>query len=113
MPNTSFSRLTKRSEYQRVAKEGKRFTTPGFILQVLRRSQEEPIRYGITASRKVGGAVDRNRAKRRLRALLRESLSLFGQPGVDYVFIARKAILTRNYALLREEVKDSLEKASP
>lgn len=53
--------------------------------------ESDTFRAGFTASRKVGGAVVRNRCKRRMRSLAREILSEMGLPGVDYVFIARRS----------------------
>jgi len=76
---------------------------------MLRRAPEGPFRYGITASRKVGGAVERNRAKRRIRALTREVLPLHGQPGMDYVLIARVEVLKRDFALMAQEFSQALE----
>lgn len=103
-------RLRKRSEFLIVSKADKKWVTPAFIIQIHQRATEGPFRYGITASRKVGGAVDRNRAKRRLRALLREILPPFSQPGVDYVFIARKEILKRKFSLMGKELGQILKK---
>jgi len=96
-------RLRKRSEFLSVAKVGERWVTPAFIIQSHQRALDGPFRYGITASRKVGGAVKRNRAKRRLRALLREFLPQVAQPGMDYVFIARSELLKRDFALMGKE----------
>jgi ribonuclease P protein component len=103
-------RLKKRSEFLAVSKTGNKWVTPAFIIQTHPRATSGPFRYGITASRKVGGAVERNRAKRRLRALLREILPLLGQPGADYVFIARQEILKRDFALMKEELRQGMGK---
>ncbi len=85
--------------------------TPAFILQVYKRTPEGHTRYGITASRKVGGAVERNRAKRRLRVLIKQTLPVHPPVGVDYVFIARTEILRRNFALLGQEMTDVFKRA--
>ncbi len=83
---------------------------PAFIIQVYRHALEESIRYGITASRKVGGAVERNRAKRRLRVLIKQILPLYGCPGTDYVLIAREEILRRDFACMRQELEETLRR---
>jgi ribonuclease P protein component len=61
-------------------------------------------RAGFTASRKVGGAVERNRAKRRLRAAAAAILPLYGREGRDYVLIARGATLTCPFVTLRDDL---------
>ncbi len=68
----------------------------------------EEIGVGFTASRKVGSAVERNRARRRLRAVAREILPTAGRPGYDYVLIARAATLRRPYMELAEDLKAAL-----
>ena len=100
----TLERLKKRSEFLAVSKTEKRWVTPAFVIQVYQRASEGPFRYGITASRKVGGAVERNRAKRRLRVLIKNILPALGQSGVDYVFIARQEILKRDFAVMEEEL---------
>ena len=84
--------LTKRPDFQR-ASRAKRVATPGFILQMRPRREDEPsavpIRVGFTCSKKVGNAVARNRAKRRLREIARLTLPQAGRAGMDYVFVGR------------------------
>jgi len=86
--------------------------SPGFILQLRRRASEGPPRFGITASRKVGDAVVRNRAKRRLRALFKHILPDKGLPGVDYVLIARKEALSMKFEGMVQEFEKALVRLS-
>lgn len=92
-----------------LTKSGTRYVTPSFIVQLFRRAPEGPFRYGVTASRKVGGAVQRNRAKRRLRALIREVLPDIGRTGMDYVLIARGEVLQRDFGLIVTELRSAIE----
>jgi ribonuclease P protein component len=68
----------------------------------------EQVRYGITVSRKVGNAVQRNRARRRLRALARELLPELGAPGTDYVLIGRSGTLTRSWPDLQGDLRTAI-----
>ena len=68
------------------------------------------LRVGFTASKKVGGAVVRNRARRRLRALAREVLVREAAPGYDYVLIARAETATRDYTQLRGDMRFALKR---
>ncbi len=70
-------------------------------------------RFGVTATKKIGGAVIRNRAKRRLRAAARALLPVLGRPGVDYVFIARAATPTCAWERLLDDVKSALVSLAP
>ncbi len=100
--------LKKRADFLAAARAHKQ-VTPGFVLQARARDQAPLMRVGFTASKKVGNAVARNRAKRRLRALAREILPASGQPGWDYVLIARKGeTASRSFADLCKDLTKAL-----
>lgn len=84
--------VRKRAEFERIQRGGERVQTARFVL-ILARSpaSDGPTRLGITASRKVGGAVVRNRAKRLVRAAFRQTHELFA-PGIDVVVIVRRSL---------------------
>lgn len=71
---------------------------------------EAAIRIGITASRKIGGAVVRNRAKRRLRQAAARVLPQAGKPGTDYVLIARAGTAERPFAALLADLAAALKR---
>jgi ribonuclease P protein component len=84
---------------------------PGFVLQLRRRDDGDPaMRVGFTVTKKVGGAVIRNRLKRRLRALAREHLPSLGVAGADHVLIGRSGGIERDYTLLGQELVRALKK---
>ena len=85
---------------------------PGFVLLVRDRADgDDALRVGFTVTKKIGGAVVRNRMKRRLRALARELLPAGGIPGADHVLIGREGGIEREFGLLREELAKALDKA--
>jgi ribonuclease P protein component len=73
-----------------------------------RGDDQDCIRIGFTATRRIGGAVVRNRAKRRLREAARALAPLHAQPGCDYVFIARGGTAERPWGRLLDDMKSTL-----
>jgi ribonuclease P protein component len=102
--------LKKRADFL-AANGGLRASTPGFVLLVRDRKDADPgMRVGFTVTKKIGGAVVRNRMKRRFRALAREIVPLKGIAGADHVMIGRSKGIERDYSLLRNELVDALDK---
>jgi len=108
-------RLTRRAEFQRVAR-GRRSTAPTFTLQSRRReeAEQEAIRgprVGLTVSKSVGGAVERNRVRRRLKAALRAAAPLEAESDHDYVLVARREALGSRFAALVDDVRNAFRAA--
>jgi len=108
-------RLKRRPDFLRVAGKGCKWAAPGLVLQAAPFALDRPdvgetpdIRVGFTASRKVGMAVARNRARRRLRAVAERILPTKARPGYDYVVIARKATLDRPFTSLLGDLERAL-----
>jgi ribonuclease P protein component len=108
-PAVSLCVLQNRADFLKAA-SARRQGTDGFLLQARDRGDGMgTVRVGFTASKKIGNAVTRNRAKRRLRALARDRLALEGRPGWDYVLVARpQATVTRAYADLCADLERAL-----
>jgi ribonuclease P protein component len=105
-------RLKRRAEFLAAAK-GVSVARGAVVVQALPREGSAAIRAGFTATKKVGGAVVRNRAKRRMREAARALLPQFGRAGTDYVFIARGGTATRPWARLLDDVKSALISLAP
>lgn len=121
-------RLRKRPDFLKVAAARSKWVTPGLILQARRRKAGEGgvgrrvereaaeeadlVRVGFTVSRKVGNAVRRNRARRRLRAVAAEVLPRDGQAGYDYVLIGRGGTLDRPYVALVADLRTALQRVT-
>ncbi|MEX5727479.1 ribonuclease P protein component [Rhodovulum iodosum] len=105
--------LTQRADFLRAAR-ARRQAMPGFVLQARCRGADEPaqgIRVGFTCSKKVGNAVARNRAKRRLREIARQVLPAEGRPGWDYVLIGRAgATAERPFDKMLADLRHALAK---
>lgn len=111
------ARLKRRPEFLRVAGGRQKWVAPGLILQALRQDdatsstgEPAPARVGFTASAKVGNAVVRNRARRRLRAAAASVLPLHAEPAHDYVLIARAGTLKRRFADLLVDLEAGLKR---
>ncbi|HEY4636336.1 MAG TPA: ribonuclease P protein component [Alphaproteobacteria bacterium] len=112
-------RLRSRSDFLRVAAASHKCVRPGLILQAApqpphdhaahKEPHDDP-RVGFTVTRKVGNAVERNRARRRLRAAAREVLARDALPGHDYVIIGRRETLRRAYPDLLADLAGALRK---
>jgi ribonuclease P protein component len=88
-----------------------RATTPGFVLLVRnRKDSDAAMRVGFTVTKKIGGAVVRNRMKRRFRALAREIVPTKGIAGADHIMIGRAKGIERDFGLLRSELAGALDK---
>ncbi len=103
-------RLTKRALYLRAAARGRKAARPGLVLQVLAQP-DAPVRVGFTATKKLGGAVVRNRCKRRLRAAIRNAIEEAPITGCDLVLIAREATAKRPWAQLLGDLRGALKQA--
>lgn len=104
--------LSKRRDFLAAAR-GKRVSEPAFSLQMRRRhpGEADGIRVGFTCSKKVGNAVARNKAKRRLREAARMILPAGGQRDADYVLVGRRDVTAaRPFDALCEDLRRALSK---
>ena len=105
------ARLTRRAEFLRLAARGKKIVKQGFVLQAANDGQAHVLRVGYTATKKVGNAVTRNRAKRRLREAVRLLLAGQSLPGVELVLIARRETGEVEFSRLRQNLAKALNEA--
>ncbi len=115
-----WGRLSRRAEFQRVSR-GRRAQVETFTLQANRRDDpgappaKAPLggaRVGFTVTKKVGGAVERNRIRRRLKEALRRAGAVAPAPGHDYVLMARREALTRPFAALIADIETAFAQMS-
>ncbi len=108
-PAVSLCVIKKRADFLQAAR-ARRVAMPGFVLQARARGAGD-MRIGYTCSKKVGNAVARNRAKRRLREIARQVLPAHGRQGYDYVLIGRRLeTATRPYHILLADLQKALQK---
>ena len=106
-------RILKRPEYLRIKHEGTSVARPGLVIQAVSGIDQRKApcpRVGYTVSKRVGNAVKRNRARRRLKSVAADILTRNGLPAWDYVFIGRVTTLERSYDSLLEDAKAALRK---
>ena len=104
--------IKKRADFVNLSKKGVASPQKGLVLQAISsidKSNNKFIRFGVTATKKIGNAVVRNKCKRKLRALAKEVLVLYAKENSDYVLIARKATFERNISLLKSDLINALK----
>lgn len=100
--------LKQRSEFLHV-REGDYAARGAIVVQCRANPDHQTIRYGVTATKRIGNAVIRNRAKRRLREVARQLLPSLGRPGHDYVLIARDKTPVRDWDQLLQDGRRALQ----
>ena len=104
--------LKKRAEFLRL-RGGARFATASFVLETRARELregDESARFGFTVTKKLGGAVMRNRIRRRLRAAVAAIAPKLALPGHDYVLVARPAAYDRAFAEIKKDLERALQR---
>lgn len=113
-PNSRPARIKRRADFLAAQRGRRKWAMPGMVVQVRARRPGEPdhglVRVGFTTSRKVGNAVTRNRARRRLRACADEILPGRVKAGLDIVLIGRGTTVERPYSALKDDLLKSLAK---
>jgi ribonuclease P protein component len=102
-------RLTRSTDFKRVRRTGKSYAHP-FVVLVVQASEAPRVRVGVTAGRAVGGAVQRNRAKRLLREAMRPLLPQI-IPGWDLILIARPALSASSLQEIHQALTSLLRRA--
>lgn len=107
------ARLTQRKDFLAAAEHGRRFRSPAFSVQVLDKPAQESLRLGLTASRKTGNAVVRNRIRRRLRAAAALALAEQAARACDMVVVARPDTVNADFAAMVADLSVALDRARP
>lgn len=104
-------RLVQRADFIACSR-GRRVATAAFVLQERRRGDEGAARFGFTVTKKTGGAVERNRMRRRLREVVRLGAAQAARPGSDYVLVLNRAALDRPFETLMVDLTDALRRSA-
>jgi len=107
--SVQMERLKRRKDFVAAA-SGASVSTPGFVVQELRRQDGGPARVGFTVSRRVGGAVERNRVRRQLREIVRLSAAGGLKAGSDYVVVARRTAFDISFGKLTVDFAGALKR---
>jgi ribonuclease P protein component len=102
LPRTA--RVRKRGAFVEIQRDGRKTGGSDLVMLVLAQRKPGPSRVGVTASRRVGGAVVRNRLKRYVREVFRQHRAWFPD-GSDVVFVARPSAATLDYAAVRAQIE--------
>jgi len=98
-------RITKKSEFLKIGQNGVRYKTQNFLIIIFSRKNSELRRLGISVSKKVGGAVKRNRVKRLLREFFRLNKGQL-PAACDFLFVAKPGAAQLNFSALSQELMD-------
>ena len=102
-------RLRQRADFLAAA-SGIKVPATAFVLQARKRTDDGPVRFGFTVSKKVGNAVERNRARRRLKEIVRLSDINRMQSGHDYVLVGRRAALKLPFDRIAQDFEAALRR---
>jgi ribonuclease P protein component len=107
-PPETFKR---RADFLRLARQGRKRACAGFVMQVLRATPGVPLRTGYTATKKIGNAVARNRARRRLKEAARLTLADINLQGVELVLICRQETAAIAFPALCANLRNAVTEA--
>ncbi|WBU37242.1 ribonuclease P protein component [Homoserinibacter sp. YIM 151385] len=103
--------MVRAQDFRLTVRRGRRSTSPTSVVYRLERGSDEPMRFGFIASRAIGNAVQRNRWRRRLRAIGREMVDA-GAVGADVVVRGLPGCADRDFHELREELQTAMRRTS-
>lgn len=109
--STAPLRLVRRADFIACSR-GRRVTTAAFVLQESQRGDGKPPQFGFTVTKKTGGAVERNRMRRRLREVVRLEGQAAGRPGSNYVLVLNRQALDRPFDVLKSDLTEALARAA-
>ena len=109
--STAPRRLVRRADFVACSK-GRRVATAAFVLQERERGDDLPPRFGFTVTKKTGGAVERNRMRRRLKEAVRLGAPPAARPGSDYVLVLNRGALDRPFDTLMSDLTAALRRSA-
>ncbi len=110
LATSGIGRITARPDYLAVGSSGRKWVTPSFILQALPGEKDVPAKVGFTVSKKVGNAVNRSRARRRLKEAARAQFPDRAPQGWVFVLIGRTAAIDYPFEKLQADMRWALAK---